>query len=169
MDGSSAREPESAEDDPEILHLEAFLPYRLSVASNLVSRAFARRYQSAFGLSIPEWRVIAVLGRFAPAPSQEICERTAMDKAKVSRAVTRLVASGLVVRGENPQDQRRNRLTLSRKGLGIYRRIVPLTLELQSELVAGLAPAELAELNRILRLLAERAKSLDTPLAAGQS
>jgi DNA-binding MarR family transcriptional regulator len=91
-----------------------------------------------------------------------------MDKAKVSRAVTRLVASGLVVRGENPEDQRRNRLTLSRKGLGIYRRIVPLALELQSELVAGLAPAELAELNRILRLLAERAKSLEATFAAGQ-
>ena len=84
MDGSSAREPESAEDDPEILHLEAFLPYRLSVASNLVSRASARRYQSAFGLSIPEWRVIAVLGRFAPASPWKLASAAiALDLGRV--------------------------------------------------------------------------------------
>ena len=50
--------------------LEDFLPYQLSVAANRVSRLFARRYSEAFGLSIPEWRVIAVVGRFGTAVAQ---------------------------------------------------------------------------------------------------
>ena len=43
------------------LHLEKFLPYRLSVLSNTVSSAIAAAYFMNFGLSIPEWRVMAVL------------------------------------------------------------------------------------------------------------
>ena len=57
--------------------LESFLPYRLSVTTNRVSRAFAAQYEQEFGISIPEWRAIAVLGAFAPLSSNEICERTA--------------------------------------------------------------------------------------------
>jgi len=56
--------------------LEDFLPYRLSVAANRVSRRFAGRYGAAFGLSIPEWRVMAVLGRFGRLPAREIAART---------------------------------------------------------------------------------------------
>ena len=48
----------------EAFRLEDFMPYRLSVAANRVSRLCARRYTKAYGLSIPEWRVLAVVGRF---------------------------------------------------------------------------------------------------------
>ena len=44
------------------LKLEHFVPYRLSVLTNIVSSAIAGAYAARFGLSIPEWRVIAVLG-----------------------------------------------------------------------------------------------------------
>src|SRR5580692_8994592 len=54
----------SAEANGDGFRLEDFLPYRLSVASSSVSRLFARHYSAAFDLSIPEWRVIAVIGRF---------------------------------------------------------------------------------------------------------
>ncbi|MDH3476666.1 MAG: MarR family transcriptional regulator, partial [Rhodospirillales bacterium] len=46
-----------SETDGEAFDLETFLPYRLSVVTNRVSRAFARRYSAEFGLSVPEWRV----------------------------------------------------------------------------------------------------------------
>ena len=50
------------------LVLEDFVPYRLSVLTNRVSHAIAREYGARFGLSIAEWRVMAVLdkrlGRF---------------------------------------------------------------------------------------------------------
>lgn len=147
----------------EALELAHFLPYRLSVVSNLVSRAFARRYADAFGLSIPEWRVMAVLGRYAPASSQDICQRTAMDKAKVSRAVTRLVTGGLVSRRDNPQDQRQNVLTLSPQGLAVYRQIVPLALATERELLDGLSAEEVALLHALLTHLDTRAAALAPP------
>jgi DNA-binding MarR family transcriptional regulator len=100
--------------------LELFLPYRLSVLANRLSREFARRYQDEFGLSIPEWRVIAVLGAFAPLSSNEIGDKTEMDKAKVSRAVATLLKSGRIERAAHPTDQRLIQLTLSWQGRKIY-------------------------------------------------
>jgi DNA-binding MarR family transcriptional regulator len=77
-----------------VLELERFLPYRLSVLSNRLSNAIARSYEQRFQLSVTEWRVIAVLGRFPGLSANEVAERTAMDKVAVSRAVARLLESG---------------------------------------------------------------------------
>jgi DNA-binding MarR family transcriptional regulator len=148
-----------AEDD-DALELGRFLPYRLSVVSNLVSKAFARRYEAAFGLSIPEWRVMAVLGRYAPASSADICARTAMDKAKVSRAVARLVAGGLVSRRDNPLDQRQNMLALSRKGRGVYQQIVPLARAMEREVLESLSAEEVRQLDILLAKLHARAEAM---------
>ena len=74
----------SAGDD---LHLDRFIPYRLSVLTNTVSMIIAGAYEREFGLSIPQWRVIAVLARYPDLSAVEVAERTAMDKVAVSRAV----------------------------------------------------------------------------------
>src|SRR5271157_3647896 len=97
-------------------HLEDFLPYRLSVAANRVSRLFARRYAEAYGLSIPEWRVLAMVGRFGTLSPSAVGEWTAMDKVKVSRAAASLAARGLLKQTPDPHDGRGRLLRLTRKG-----------------------------------------------------
>ncbi len=139
--------------------LERFLPYRLSVVTNRISRAFAGRYAAEFGLSIPEWRVIAVVGGFAPLSSNEICRLTEMDKAKVSRAVTRLAAAGLLKRETNRADQRLIKLSFTRKGRSVYEGIVPLALALERELTEALEPGERELLERALMKLYANRKS----------
>ncbi|MCH7711442.1 MAG: winged helix-turn-helix transcriptional regulator [Proteobacteria bacterium] len=143
------------------LVLEDFLPYRLSVLTNRISHAIARQYGVRFGLSIAEWRVMAVLGRFAPASANEVSERTAMDKVRVSRAVARLKRSGLIVAATDRADRRRSALRLSAPGKRIYRRIVPLALGLEAELIGALSPAERATLDGLLAKLHARAEVLD--------
>lgn len=140
--------------------LERFLPYRLSVLANYSSRAFARRYGDAFGLTIPEWRVMAVLARFAPLSANEVAERTAMDKVRVSRAVARLLKTGLVDRTTAREDRRRSTLRLSRAGRKIHAAIVPLARALEAELLAGIGEAERAQLERLMDKLLARARSL---------
>ena len=80
------------------LILEEFLPYRLAILSHTVSTSIARAYDQRFGLTIPEWRVIAILGRFPGLSAVEVAERTMMDKVAVSRAVTKLIKSGRIDR-----------------------------------------------------------------------
>ncbi len=115
------------------LMLDAFLPYRLTVLANSVSRAMARLYAERFDLTIPEWRVMAVLGSGAPLSANQVAERTAMDKVRVSRAVARLLQSGRINRRPDPADRRRSLLRLSNQGKDIYEKIVPLARAVESD------------------------------------
>ncbi len=137
-------------------HLSDFLPYRLSVTTNRISRAFATLYEKEFGVSIPEWRVLAVLGSFAPISSNEVCERTQMDKAKVSRAVGRLIGGGLVVREPHRADQRLIQLQLTPEGRRIHDLIVPRARALERHLTAEFSAGELAALGIYLDRLGAR-------------
>ncbi len=140
--------------------LDAFLPYRLSVASNLVSRLFARRYAAEFGLTIAEWRVMAVIGADGTASASDVRARTGMDKAKVSRAVAALLARRLLKRVAHRGDQRVEPLALSAAGRATFEAIVPRARALEAELAAGLPPAQAAALDAALRHIAARAASL---------
>ena len=77
--------------------LETFLPYRLAMAAGRVSRIFAERYRSEFGISIAEWRVIANLTQKEAVSVRDIFERVDMDKSKVSRAASRLEKAGYII------------------------------------------------------------------------
>lgn len=138
--------------------LEAFLPYLLSVAANRVSGLVARRYEDAFGITIPEWRCLAVIGEGEPISASGIVERTAMDKVKVSRALASLQAKGLVRRAPHPVDGRLALISFTPRGRTVYERIVPLALETEREVLAGWSVAEERALRAgLLRLLARLA------------
>lgn len=142
------------------LDLDGFLPYRLSVLANTVSQSIARLYADRFGLTIPEWRVMAVLGAYAPLSARAVAARTAMDKVRVSRAVARLVRRGHVRRRIDPADRRRSLLSLTTAGATVYHRIVPLARGTERDLLAGLDAGERAALDRLLTRLQRRADAL---------
>lgn len=147
---------QNAETDEAVLELDNFLPYRLSVLNNLVSRALAEQYQARFGLSIPEWRVMANLGRAAPLSANEVAERTSMDKVKVSRAISRMHGAGLVKRETDPRDNRVSRLQLSARGKRIYDKIAPMALAWEREFLSVLSESEIAAFDKILGKLDKR-------------
>lgn len=142
------------------LVLEDFLPYRLSVLANTVTRALSRLYERRFGISMPEWRVIAILARFGPLSANAVCERIAMDKVQVSRAVARAVENGLVDRATDRTDRRRSVLTLTAKGRHIHDQIVPLATQLQDHLLDALRAEERHLLFQLLDRLQDRARAL---------
>src|SRR5688500_19433496 len=125
---ASMNEDTDPPDNP--LHLDRFIPYRLSVLSNTVSMIIAGAYQREFGLSIPQWRVIAVLARYPDLSAIEVAERTAMDKVAVSRAVQGLLAARRLLRTYDSGDRRRSRLRLSPAGKSVYTRSAEHTSEL---------------------------------------
>ncbi|HEU0151702.1 MAG TPA: MarR family transcriptional regulator, partial [Arenimonas sp.] len=106
--------------DRDILDLEHFLPYRLSVLSNRISQDIARLYAERFDLGVTEWRLLAVLGRYPGLSASELAERTAMDKVAVSRAVASLLAAGRITRDTHDADRRRSVLELSAEGQRVY-------------------------------------------------
>lgn len=145
------------------LILEDFLPYRLSILSNTVSSTIANAYNKRFGLSIPEWRVIAVLGRFPGLSAVEVADRTLMDKVAVSRAVTKLIKTGRIDRQFADADRRRSILHLSEEGRKVHDEIAPLALKFEEDLLHGLSEQEIESLNVLIERLLARARLLGTP------
>ena len=119
--------------------LSAFLPYQLAVASSRVSKAFADRYRVEFGLTIPEWRVLAHLSQAGSVSVRDIQARVDMDKSKVSRAAARLESAGLIEKRENPSDRRLLDMRLTPKGQAMMARIMPIAEAFQQEIIAKLA------------------------------
>jgi DNA-binding MarR family transcriptional regulator len=145
------------------LKLEEFLPYRLAVLSNTVSTTVARAYDKRFNVSIPEWRVIAILGRFPGLSAVEVAERTMMDKVAVSRAVTKLIKKGRIDREFADADKRRSILNLSEEGRKLHDEIATLALAFESDLLQGLSAEELEQLNSIMERLLARARLIGNP------
>ena len=143
-----------------VLVLEAFLPYRLSVLSNTVSGRIAKSYAARFSLTVPEWRVMAVLGRFPGLMAGEVTERTAMDKVQVSRAVARLLKTKRIERRVVDGDRRARHLFLTGEGRAVYGEIVPLALDYERRLAASLNGAERGQLEKLLGKLTATARTL---------
>jgi DNA-binding MarR family transcriptional regulator len=132
------------------LRLDAYLPYRLSVASNAVSGLIARAYQDRFGLTVPQWRVMWVLSEDGPLTQAQLVARTVMDKVTVSRAAQGLSRRHLVSRSEHHADGRSHVLQLSPQGERLYEEIAPLALAYEQALIAGLSADEVEGLKRLL-------------------
>jgi DNA-binding MarR family transcriptional regulator len=142
------------------LRLEDFLPYRLAVLSNTVSTTVARAYDKRFNVSIPEWRVIAVLGRFPGLSAVEVAERTLMDKVAVSRAVTKLIKNGRIDRQFADADRRRSILNLSEEGRKVHDEIAPLALQFEHDLLDGVTDDDVATLNAVIDDLLSKARKI---------
>jgi len=132
------------------LDLDQFLPYRLSVLTNRISRGLADLYSERFGISVTEWRVIAVLGRYPGLSANGVAERTAMDKVAVSRAVARLLERALIEREMHDADRRRSVLQLSQAGHAVFDVVVPLALDYQRDVLAPLDADERVQLARLM-------------------
>jgi len=137
------------------LRLGDFLPYRLSVLSNTVSRRIAERYEAEFGLSIREWRVMAVLGEEAGLAAGDVAGRTAMDKVAVSRAVARLLEKGHAERTPEPGDGRSFRLALTGEGRRVYREVARIAIDYERALLDALGAEDRGALETAMDRLAE--------------
>jgi DNA-binding MarR family transcriptional regulator len=141
--------------------LEHFIPYRLSVLTNTVSRGISLSYLEKYRISVIEWRVIAVLGPFPGLTASEITARTAMEKVPISRAVKTLTENGLLESHTDPDDRRCRRLKLTSRGRVVFDDIIPRALAYEAALLETLSPEEARHLTHLLTLLQQRAQRLN--------
>jgi len=141
--------------------LNDFLPYLLSITSNAVSGRIALEYRQRFGLSVPEWRVMAVLGDSGPLTQRALTRLTIMDKVAVNRACKGLEERGLASRQPNTQDGRSHLLELTESGVRMHDEIMPLALEMERRLFARFAPEEVAGFRHFLERVRGEVKDLD--------
>jgi len=142
------------------LTLEKYLPYRLSILSNLVSGMIARAYEDKFALSISEWRIIAVLGEYPRSSADDISKTTRTEKSIISRALQRLLKRRLIKREVSVTDRRRQHLTLTKNGMDIYQQVVPLSYEYEQKLLECFSEREQASFDKLVEKLYRHAEDI---------
>ncbi|WP_203073887.1 MarR family winged helix-turn-helix transcriptional regulator [Falsiroseomonas ponticola] len=134
------------------------LSYRIHRLANALSRGAALRYRQEFGVSLMEWRILALLGGFAPLTLRDLARESGLDKAQASRAVKALVARGLVERESGPSDGREVALRLSAEGQRVQDGLMRAAREREAAFRAALPPGSLAMLEEAIRLLTAEAR-----------
>ena len=124
------------------LDLDRFLPYRLDILAEAVSRALSRLYKDKYSLAVPEWRVLAHLGQYAPITAKAIAAHSRMHKTKVSRAVAELERLGFVRRADSDADRREEPLLLTQKGRAAYEDLAPKAADFARHLLDDLSAVE---------------------------
>lgn len=145
----------------ETFELERFLPYRLSLLTNTISQGIAASYRDEHDISVTEWRILAVLGRYPGLTASEVTERTAMDKVAIHRAVKSLVQKTLLERKTDQNDRRRQLLFLTKnRGQALLQDVIPRAKEFESRLFQALSEEETQSFLSTLKKLHQQATVL---------
>lgn len=137
------------------------LSYRLHTVANLLSRGAELRYRREFGVSLWEWRSIALLGAAeAPLSLNELARSAGIDKSQMSRVVSGLAKRGLVMRTADTADGRGVRLALSRTGRKLYAGLIRAAAQRDTVFNECLSEREKQVFEKVLRKLATTARTL---------
>ena len=140
--------------------IRELLSYRLHQVANLLSRGAEMRYRREFGVSLWEWRTVALLGGAHEAQSlNDLARAAGVDKAQMSRVVSGLRARKLVSRETDENDARGIRLSLTRSGLKLYQELIAAAAERNNAFLACLSAKERACLDQAMAKLSREARA----------
>lgn len=145
--------------------IKDLLSYRIHRLANALSRGAALRYRQEFDVSLMEWRILALLGSFAPMTLKALAQQSGVDKSLASRAVAGLVERGLVLRETGREDAREVALRLTAAGRRVHRGLMRAALERDATFLSCLTEQENAVLSSAIRRLEREARRLAEPEA----
>jgi len=147
--------------------MTALLSYRLHSVANLLSRGAAMRYKREFGVTLWEWRTIALVGGQPGTSLKELAKMAGLDKSQVSRVVTGLTDRRLLLRSTDENDARGIRLSLTNSGQRLYAGLIQAAAERNEAILGALTPQErsvlesaMVKLERLARDFIEQEKVL---------
>jgi DNA-binding MarR family transcriptional regulator len=138
-------------------HFKELVSFRLNMLASAWSRLAAESNERDFGLDPREWRILGMLGAYAPMSLQGLAREVNVDKSQASRSVSALIERGLLQRDSDASDGRGVQLSLTRQGMQLYRKVFPRAARRNEELLAVLSPDEREVLDRVLDRLTQHA------------
>jgi len=143
-----------------MLDMTRYVPALINHLSNKLSRGASVLYRERYGIGIIEWRILAQLGSSPGSTARAICDRTALDKAAVSRSFGVLYQLGFIT---FPKDMgRRDQIArLTPSGRRLHDRIMEVALDREERFLAPLSSAERRTLVKLLNRLYEHVDTID--------
>lgn len=132
--------------------LRNYLPYLLNRVGFAVSDVFAEALAEE-SLTVPHWRVLAVLMHEGTMRVSELSELTSIEISTLSRLLSGLQRRGLLTRKSAKDDARVVNVTLAARGRAIVTRLLPSAVALEDRLIAGISPKDVVQLKGLLAKL----------------
>lgn len=143
--------------------LEDFISFRIAGLAQLLNAHGRRAYAEKFGLSMVQWRILAVIGHLGETTLNDLAVEVSYDKSQISRAISALVDRGAVTRTVSPSDLRSNVISLSEEGWALYEAAMPLGRERQRELLSVLTPDQRRALYESVDILIRHLRATNAP------
>lgn len=128
--------------DGKTLHIGQFVTFQIIRLANAAKSNVTRKYLADFGLSVPEWRLLAMAIRFEPVRFSELVANSSIDKGQASRTLQMLTQRGLITVQTLGGSARRTRdsgapviLTVTPKGRRLYGTVLPVAQRNQARLL----------------------------------
>lgn len=135
------------------IRLDDYLPYLINrVGAALVAR-FSAGALDFHGLSINDWRVLAVLSNSGRQRQVDLAGLTSIDPSTLSRLVARLIRTGVVTRSRSRTSNREVEVQLTAKGRTAVRKMIPVALETERMSANGLTVAQVTAVKGALRTM----------------
>ena len=132
------------------IDLREMVTFRLLRIAAKLTQGFIQSYTAKFGIGLPEWRTLGMLGKFGPLPSIRIAELAEMDRASISRTVAWLEKQDMVRRLDDPGHQRRKIVAMTGAGKRLHDRICAHAQQRQKQIIASLSDIERSVLDQLL-------------------
>ena len=134
--------PDDTRASAHALNLDHYVPAYLTYLAGKISSSASATYRPKFGVGITDWRIMALLATEPWISAGRVCDVIGVDKAAVSRSVRGMKSIGIVDVHWAADDQVRQSIALTRKGLILHDRIAKLSLEREQQLLKGFSAAE---------------------------
>jgi DNA-binding MarR family transcriptional regulator len=134
--------PDNTRTSTHALDLDKYVPAYLTYLAGKISNSASATYRPKFGVGITDWRIMALLATEPWISAGRVCDVIGLDKAAVSRSVREMKKIGIVDVRWADDDQYRQLIALTRKGLILHDRIVKLSLQREQQLLKNFSAAE---------------------------
>lgn len=142
----------------DVIDPDNFTPRLLALLSNALVWRESHELRRRFGFGTNDWRIIASLAVRPGASATELSEFLGLNKAVISKAVTKLVDHSLVLLVDGPRGSRP--MYLTREGVEMHDAMLPISLRGQEIILADLSPDDIERLNTLLRRMLEKTRGL---------
>ena len=144
--------------------LDDYLPYLLNRAGARIAASFTEVVRG-YGITLPMWRVLAVLNEKNGQRMNELAQRTSIDASTLSRVVDGMEARGLARRARDGADARSIVVAGTPAGRELTAKIVPLAHYYEQVALRGFGEREARLLKRMLIRLYSNMDALDAESA----
>ena len=144
---------------PVFVHLDDYLPYLINRVGNILVQLFSSDL-APFQLSVPMWRVIAVLAENGEHRLIDLSTMTSIDPSTLSRLTEAMQRKRFVLRRRSRHSKREVIVSLAPRGAELVGILGPIARAYEKEMTAGLSASDIATTRRSLREMFDRLAEL---------